>query len=150
MQMSSTRDEEREEAPGLPKSLTRKQVQDLLRRGRSLKDSDLRGAALAGLDFDGADLRDAKMAEADLAGCNFRGADLRGASLWKANLKNATFEKARLEGADLDFAHLDGATFLGARIKKTILPLDRMDAQDVQHSVRSGTPVRMSTLDDDE
>ncbi len=150
MQGLRMREEEREDGPGLPKSLSRKQVQDLLRRGRSLQRADLRGANLNGLDFDSADLRDAKLAEADLSGCNFRRADLRGASLWKANLKNVSFEEARLEGADMDFAQLDGATFLKARLKKTILPLDRMDMGDVQHSVRDGSPVHMSVLDDDE
>lgn len=148
--MSITRDDERLEGPGIPRSLTRKQVQDLLRRGRSLQDADLRGANLTGLDFAGADLRDAKLAEADLSGCNFRGADLRGASMWKANLRNTVFEKTRLEGADMDFAHLDGASFLGARLKKTILPIDRMNMAEVEESIKQGSPVRMQNFDDDD
>ena len=123
--------------------LTRKQVIDLLRRGRSLEQADIRGLDLSGINFDGVNLRWTKLADADLSQCSFRGADLTSASMWHANLKDCAFDDAVLDGADLDCANIDGACFKGARIRKTIFPIPRTEMHQVMESVRTGSPVRV-------
>lgn len=135
-----------------PQSLSRKQVLDALRRGRSLMDADLRGTDLSGISFEGVDLQWVKLADANCAQCNFNGANLSGASMWHANLKEATFDNAVLDFADLDETNLDGCTFLGARIKKTIFPNPRVSLPLVEASIKDGSRVMLAReghLDDE-
>lgn len=132
-----------DEYSGVPGTLTRKQVQDALRRGHHLTGADLRRVNLSGLNFDGVDLKDCKMAEADLSRSTFRKADLSGASLWKANLKDAVLDGATLDDADLDFSNLDGCSLRGARIRKAIFPLHTLSLEDVHNAIRSGQRLRM-------
>lgn len=126
-------------------TLSRKQVQDAIRKRNSLRDSDVRGEDLSGLAFDGMDLRNAKLAEADLSGCSFRQANLSGASLWNANLQDANLDGAILEEADLDFANLDGCTIRGARIRKAIFPVGQLDLESIQQAAQSGSRLRMES-----
>jgi uncharacterized protein YjbI with pentapeptide repeats len=121
-----------------PVSLTKKQVMDRLRRGESLIESDLRGLDLSAMSFDGVDLSYAKMAECTLARCTFRGANLSGASLWQADLRDANFTNANLDDADMDMANLDGAILYKAKIRRTLFPVDRLTAERIQDSIRSG------------
>ncbi len=124
-----------------PQSMSRKQVLDALRRGRSLIDADLRGTNLSGINFDGVDLAYTKLADSDLSQCSFVGANLSGASMWHANLKNCAFDRSILDFADLDEANIDGCTFRGARIKKTIFPNARLAISMIEESIVAGTPV---------
>ena len=126
-----------------PQSLSRKQVLDMLRKGRALVDSDLRGTDLSGICFDGVNLQWAKLADADLSRCSFRGANLSGASMWHANLKDCVFDESILGFADLDEANIEGCTFEGARIKKTTFPNPRVSLTLVEESVRTGTRVHV-------
>ena len=136
---------------GVPRPLTRKQVQDMLRRKQSFSSRDLRGVDLSGISFDGADMRDAKLAEANLYRCSFRGADLRGASMWQANLQDAVLDDANLEETDLDMANLDGTSFQSARIRKAIFPHQKIMLPQIEESVRSGRKIAMpSTMVRDE
>lgn len=128
---------------GSPRPLTKKQIVDLLGRGQSLADADMRGIDLAGVCFDGADLRRVKLADCNLSRATFRGADLAAASLWNSDCKDACFDRANLEEADLDFCNLDGCTFHEAKIRKAILPFARLPLEEVQASVRTGKRVRM-------
>ena len=128
------------------KPLSRKQVQDLLRKKKALDSLDLRGANLAGIVFDGASLRQTKLAEANMKGCSFRQADLTGASLWNAELPNAVFEGAILDEADLDQANLEGCNFKGARIRKTILPHGTRGTGRIMDSVKNGIPVHFQSI----
>lgn len=136
---------------GSPRSLTKKQVIDLIAKGESLADMDMRGIDLSGVCFDGADLQRVKMAECNLARSTFRGTDLSAASLWHSDCKDAVFDEANLEEADLDFCNLDGCTFRGAKIRKAIFPFSRLSLDEIQVSVRTGKRVRMERrdLDDD-
>ena len=129
--------------PILKGTLSRKQVQDAIRKRNSLRDTDVRGEDLSGLAFDGMDLRNAKLAEADLTGCSFKQADLSGASLWNANLQDANLDGAILEETDLDFANLDGCTIRGARIRKAIFPLSQVDMDTINQAAQSGSRLRM-------
>lgn len=134
-----------------PQSMSRKQVLDALRRGRSLIDADLRGTDLSGINFDGVDLAYTKLADADLSQCSFIGANLSSASMWHANLKNCTFDSSILDFADLDEANIDGCTFRGARIKKTIFPNARMALSMIEESIDTGAPVVLAReADEDE
>ena len=132
-----------EDMNGMPETLSRKQVQEALRRGSSLADADMRGLDLSDLSFDQADLRRAKLADANLSRCSFRGADLRSASLWHANLKDAVLDESVLEEADLDFANLDGVTLKAARVRKAIFPQERLSMDSVWSAVRTGHRLEM-------
>ena len=84
-----------DEYSGAPGTLSRKQVQDAIRRRTSLQNADIRGLDLSGLNFDGMNLSLAKLAEANLTSCSFRGANLSGASMWCANLQDAVLPPTR-------------------------------------------------------
>ena len=68
---------------------------------------DLSGAALRGLDLEGADLSGADLKDADL-----RGANLSGANLKDAHLEGSNLFKVLIDGADLKEADLRGVQFL--------------------------------------
>jgi uncharacterized protein YjbI with pentapeptide repeats len=131
-----------------PKTLTKKQVMDMVARGQSLAEMDMRGIDLSGVTFDGADLRFAKLAESNLSRASFRGADLMGASLWHSDCKDAVFDGANLEEADLDLANVDGATFRAANVRKAIFTFSRISLEQILQSVRTGRRVRMARGDD--
>jgi hypothetical protein len=75
---------------------------ELVRAGRSRKETDLRGADLIGRSFRGA----------DLTGANLRGAHLIGVDFTGADLGMADFTGADLRGADLSKANLATSIFL--------------------------------------
>ena len=124
-------------------TLTRKQVQDAIRRGNSLVGADLRGVDPNGISFDNVDLTRAKLADTNLTRCSFNGANLTHASMWHANLKDACLDEATLEGTDFDFANLDGCTVKGARVKKAIFPLNRISLDEILDAVKTGQRLRM-------
>lgn len=128
------------------RSLSRKQVVDMLRRGESFEEADLRSADLAGVCFDGLNLSNAKFAEANLQRASFRGANLTGASFWSANLREASLEGARLEETDFDYCNLDGVNFKDAKIRKATFPVKRLPLEMIQRSVRTGQRVKMEPL----
>ena len=132
------------------RSLTRKQVLEMLRKKESLEEADLRGADLVGVGFDGANLARAKFGEANLTRATFKGAILVGASFFAATLKDASLEDANVEEADFDYANLDGVTFRGAKVRKAIFPLRRLSLKDIQDSVRTGRRVQMEAMALDE
>ena len=72
--------------------MTREQILEAVRAGKSLRGANLRSANLSGADLSGADLRSADLRSANLSGANLSGANLRGADLSGADLS----------GADLD------------------------------------------------
>ncbi|MBM4364797.1 MAG: pentapeptide repeat-containing protein [Deltaproteobacteria bacterium] len=128
------------------RTLTRKQVLDMLRRGETLEDADLRGLDLSGVTFDGANLTNAKLGESNLQRASFRGTTLVGASFWNANLREASLDGANLEEADFDYCNLDGVSFKDAKVKRAIFPVKRLPIEQVQRSVRTGERVRMEPI----
>lgn len=128
------------------KTLTRKQVVDMIRRGDSFEEADLRGVDLSGVAFDGINLRNAKLGDCNLQRASFRGADLTGASFWNANLREATLDAANLEEADFDYCNLDGVSFKDAKLRKAIFPFRRLPLEMIQRSVRTGQRVRMEPM----
>ncbi|MFB3044439.1 MAG: pentapeptide repeat-containing protein, partial [Acidimicrobiia bacterium] len=75
-----------------------------------LKDCDLRGVALADVDF-----RDSNLSLSNLAGANLAGADLSG-----SDLEGADFRGAILSGVDLSGAALSATRFDGARVEGAV------------------------------
>lgn len=136
---------------GSPRSLTKKQIIEILSRGESLSDIDIRGIDLSGTNFDNADLTYAKLAECNLSRATFRNANLTNASLWHAECKDAIFDGANLEEADLDYSNLDGCSFRNAKIRKAIFPFSKLPLEEIQASVKTGKKVRMDRgrLDDE-
>lgn len=134
------------------RSLSRKQLVDMIRRRESLVDLDLRSADLSGMVLDGLDLSYAKFGEANLSRCSFRSSTLVGASFFGATLKDASFEGANLEDADFDYAWLDGVNLKDAKVRKAIFPTRRVPLDAVRESVRSGRKLTMERmpLDDED
>ena len=112
-----------------------------------LRNIDLSGANLAGINFKNADLRltkfiganlaGANLQRADLSGANLQAAELRGANLSqtqlkrvnltgaklaRANLQRANLHKADLRGTDLSQCYLDGANLSDAYLGNTVMP----------------------------
>ena len=85
--------------------------------GVNLRDADLRGANLRGADLSGANLWDADLSGADLCCADLRGANLRGANLRGANLWDASLRDADLRGASLRDADLCGADLRGVNLR---------------------------------
>lgn len=129
---------------GAPRTLTKKQVTDMLAKGTSLCDVDLRGVDLSGLCFDHADLRMAKLGQCNLSRATFRGTNLAYASFWQADCKDACFDGAILEEVDFDLTNLDGCTFRNARIRKSIFPVPKINLDDIAKSVRTGARIQMA------
>lgn len=75
-----------------------------------LKNCDLRGVALADVDF-----RDSNLSLSNLAGANLAGADLSG-----SDLEGADFRGADLSGVDLSGAALSATRFDGARVEGAV------------------------------
>jgi hypothetical protein len=86
-----------------------------------LRDANLSGADLLGVNLRNADLRDANLNGADLIGANLRGADLRDANLNGADLSNANLKGANLRNADLRDANLYAANLSNANLSNTNL-----------------------------
>ncbi|MFM7072115.1 MAG: molybdopterin-dependent oxidoreductase [Planctomycetota bacterium] len=94
--------------------------------GRILRDRDLAGLNVLGLDGSnrdlaglratGAVLRAADFSRSQLSGSDFRQANLSGASFRNAVLAGADFSAADVEGADFRGADLRGADFRGASL----------------------------------
>ena len=139
-----SQDHAADESRSGPRVLTRKQVQEAIRRRTSLAAADIRGLDLRGFNFDGMDLSGAKLAESNLAGCSFRDSNLSGASLWSANLQDAILDGATLDEADFDFARLDGVSVKGARARKAIWPDGRTIIDTVHSAIRTGQRLRVS------
>jgi hypothetical protein len=92
-----------------------------------VRDGDLRGVNLEGLnlkafDFSGANLTDARFFGSDLTDARFVAsnlteADMKGAVLTAANLHGAILEGTDLRGAHLEKAKLTGVTFKGCDLR---------------------------------
>lgn len=84
---------------------------------KNIKDINLDGQTLEGIDFSGCTLEKVSLKKAELKGCRFRGTTIRWCDLRYARLENGTFEDARLEYCDMYRAMLDGVIiFNGCKI----------------------------------
>lgn len=122
-------------------TLTRKEVLEILADSKDFRERDIRKANLMKIDFSDCDLRSVNFSYSNLKDCIFRNADLRGASLWNANLEGADFTNANLEDADLDYAKLRGAILFKANIRRTALPTELIQREDILASVETGCRV---------
>src|SRR5688500_1094097 len=92
-----------------------------------LRNCDLSGRQMAGLNLfsaqlSGANLRNADLSGADLSGAYLNGANLNGANLDNANLHGsdmiaATFDDASLRNTNLDDAYAPGGSFINADLR---------------------------------
>lgn len=111
--------------------LTRKEVIDRVKAGKSLAKEDLSGLDLRGLDLTGVNLSRADLSEANLSGAYLSGAyissvDLSGAylicaALVEADLSEANLSRADLSEANLSRANLSRATLSHAKISEADL-----------------------------
>lgn len=82
-----------------------------------LRDVELNGFNLAGMNFDNVDLKSAEMNGADLTAASFRGASISRAELEGANLNNANLSFANVSAAKLNNASLCQATLSSAELE---------------------------------
>lgn len=95
-------------------------------RGIVLKDLNVMGAPLNGMDFSGSDLSGSNIAKCQFVGTNLSGAvlvgtDLRDADLSDANLSNADLSSAVLKSAILVNADLSNTNLIGADLRDAAL-----------------------------
>ena len=87
-----------------------------------LRDANLAGLRLSGLDLrravlSGADLRNAALHDCDLRAAKFRGANLAGAALSHGTLRRANFAQANLQETSFNWSRLEGARFCQAQMQ---------------------------------
>lgn len=81
--------------------------------GLDLRQTNLRGAVLDGLNFDYA-----RFDGSSLAFASFQDTHLRHASFSTSGLENTEFARSKLEHADISVTHAEGARFRGAELSK--------------------------------
>ena len=85
--------------------------------GRNMAGVNLYSAKLSGANLSNADLSGADLSGADLANANLNGAILDNASLFTTNLVAATFDNASLRNTNLDDGYAPGASFINADLR---------------------------------
>jgi uncharacterized protein YjbI with pentapeptide repeats len=112
-----------------------RQTGKLILEVSSAQDGRLRGARLAGADFNGRDRR-----QADLQGADLRGAFLYRAQLDGADLRGADLRRADLSGASLSHADLRGADLRGTYLGPRTQPECRPDLREAKYDGRTRWP----------
>jgi len=85
--------------------------------GRQMAGVNLYSAKLSGANLSNADLSGADLSGADLANANLNGAILDNASLFTTNLVAATFDDASLRNTNMDDAYAPGGSFINADLR---------------------------------
>jgi uncharacterized protein YjbI with pentapeptide repeats len=85
--------------------------------GRQMAGVNLYSAKLSGANLSNADLSGADLSGADLANANLNGAILDNASLFTTNLVAATFDNASLRNTNMDDAYAPGGSFINADLR---------------------------------
>lgn len=78
----------------------------------------LRNAQLSGMDLQGIDFRDCNLAEANFEGSNLSGCKFDKSDLSKANLRNAIFDRASMRAVKLEEANLENASMRGVDLEE--------------------------------
>lgn len=104
-------------------------------QGVCLRNVDLSGAVLPGLDLRDAVLENARFSRADLTGADLTAAQLQGAHLDDATLRDATLVYTDLAGATMAGATLGGATLANAKVLN--LDLSEADLRGIGKGWRS-------------
>lgn len=124
-----------------PKTLTRKEVIEILQTTRDFSELDLRKANLTKLDFTGCLFVGSNCSYVNFKDSNLEACDFTNASLWNANLEGANLTRAVLEDADLDYTKLRGCLLYKANIRRATLPTDLIPREEILKSVNEGTKV---------
>ncbi|RCJ33565.1 hypothetical protein A6770_18080 [Nostoc minutum NIES-26] len=95
--------------------------------GLFLRDADLSGVNLSGVNLGYADLRGADLSRANLSRADLNRADLSGANLNRADLRDANLIRANLNRADLRDADLRAANLTRAYLSRTDLSNANLD-----------------------
>jgi uncharacterized protein YjbI with pentapeptide repeats len=110
-------------------------------RHLTLREADLRKAALDTLRADGLDLSDADLRTASLTAARWTGCHLR-----DARLEAADFSDAVLRMCDLDDVRAAGARFVRARLENSSARGARLDAADFSSAVLTDTDLSRASL----
>jgi hypothetical protein len=136
---------QREDLAGKQEVLNKMMAKDLLRdinlngfnlEGVNLRDADLSGAKLREVKFAKANLIGASLKDAVAADADFRGAKLAGVNLEDAILRSSKFDNANLSSSNMKKAFLAGANFSGTDLTNANLCEATLDHPEVAHSAR--------------
>jgi hypothetical protein len=103
------------------RSLTRADVEELLRQAGSSERLRLAGENISGSNLSNLNLSRANLMKADLSGADLRGTDLSRVNLVRANLSGANLSDANLNGANLAGANLSRADLSRADLSRADL-----------------------------
>lgn len=106
-------------------------VLDALATDKDLREWDLTGANLSGIDFGGANLEGAFLEAANLEGCSFRGANCEKVVFTRARLVKADLEQVRLVEANLGEANLEHARLGRADLTHAVLYKAKLEDTDL-------------------
>lgn len=122
-----------------------------------LKEVDLTGVNLRGIDFyqatientifADADLREANLGEVYTVGLDLHGANLSSASLFEATLNNADLSNANLSNAQLAFADLNGANLSGANLRNVRMIDTSLSEANLRNADLSNSKIEFTRLD---
>lgn len=90
--------------------------------GKYLRNAQLSGMDLQGIDFRDCNLSEANFEGANLSGCKFDNADLTKANLRNAILNGASLKKCNLEYSNLEYASMQRVNLEDANLQKTWAP----------------------------
>ena len=108
---------------------SKKEVEDTVKKGTSLRNVDLHDTDLQGANLMHADLQGANLMHADLRGANLRDTNLIGANLQVANLRGADLIGAILCSANLNHADLRDANLMCTNLRNAnLMDANLMDA----------------------
>ncbi len=124
-----------------PKTLTRKEVIEILQTTRDFSGLDLRKANLTKLDFSGCRFAGSNCSYVNFKDSNLDSCDFSDSSLWNANLEGANLTRSNLEDADLDYTKLRGAVLFKANIRRATLPTDLIPREEILRSVNEGSKI---------
>ncbi|MBU2547956.1 MAG: pentapeptide repeat-containing protein, partial [Proteobacteria bacterium] len=137
-----------------PRTLTREDVIERYKDGRSMAGKNMSGVDLSGLELPGIDMKKAKLEKTNLSGTNLEGADLsraianeadfsqaclKSAVMNRAIMQKAKMSKADLKGADLTGALLSGSDLSGARMPGATLEKTLLEGANLTGADMSGT-----------
>jgi hypothetical protein len=111
-------------------SISRKDIEAIVKDGGSLSGMDLKGADLSEIHLVGADLSGANLARSNLSKAHLYGANLQGANLFKADLAGANLNSTNLQDCNLLGANLEETRMNDIILNRKFYVINELEARD--------------------